>query len=89
MKKENIGRAYILQIKIEELKKFLKTKKTCWDILGITKVEQRYLLKSAYGMYNKEIEADSKLSELVTEAIEKRIEMYRDELRNLGVEVEG
>lgn len=78
-----------MQIKIEELKKFLKTKKTCWDILGITKVEQRYLLKSAYSMYNKEIEADSKLSELVTEAIEKRIEMYRDELRNLGVEVEG
>lgn len=89
MKKENIGRAYILQIKIEELKKFLKTKKTCLDILSITKVERRYLLRSAYGMCNKEIEADSKLSDLVTEAIEKRIEMYRDELRNLGVEVEG
>lgn len=88
MKKENIGRAYILQTKIEKLKKFLKTKKTCWDILDITRIEKRYFLKSAYGMYREEIEADSKLSELVTEAIEKRIEMYRDELRNLGVEVE-
>lgn len=89
MKKENIGRAYILQIKIEELKKFLKTKKTCLDILNITKIEKRYFLKSAYGMYSKEFEADSKLSELITEAIEKRIEMYRDELIDIGVEVEG
>lgn len=46
------------------------------------------MLKSAYGMCCKEIEADSELSELVTEAIEKRIEMYQDELRDLGVEVE-
>lgn len=45
-------------------------------------------MKSAYGMYRKEFEADSKLSELITEAIEKRIEMYRDELIDLGVEVE-
>lgn len=30
MKRKNIGRAYILQIKIEELKKFLKTKKSVW-----------------------------------------------------------
>lgn len=86
MKKENIGRAYILQIKIKELKKFLKTKKMLWGILTIKK---RYLLQSAHGVHNCEIEADSKLSELVTEAIEKRIEMYRDELRNLGVEVDG
>lgn len=88
MKRKNIERAYILQIKIEELKKFLKTKKKCLDILNITKIEKRYLLKSAYGMCCKEIEADSELSELVTKAIEKRIEMYRDELRDLGVEVE-
>lgn len=87
MKKENIEQAYILNAKIENLKKFLETKTKCWDILNIIKVERRYLLRSAYGMYSKEIEADSKLSELVTEAIEKRIEMYRDELRDLGVEV--
>lgn len=87
MKKENIEQAYILHAKIEKLKKFLKTKQKCWDILNITKVERRYLLRSAYGIYNEEIEADSELSELVTKAIEKRIEMYQDELRNLGVEV--
>ena len=88
MKKKNIEQVYILHAKIENLKKFLKTKQTCWDILNITKVERRYLLRSAYGIYNKEIKADSKLSELVTQAIKKRIEMYRDELRNLGVEVD-
>ena len=85
MKKENIDRAYILKSKIEKLQRFLRTKKMLWGILTIKK---RYLLQSAHGVHNCEIEADSKLSELVTEAIEKRIEMYRDELRNLGVEVE-
>lgn len=86
MKKENIELAYILKNKMEILQRFLRNKKMLWGILTIKK---RYSLQSAHGVHNYEIEADSKLSELVTEAIEKRIEMYRDELRNLGVEVEG
>ena len=88
MKKENIERAYILKIKIQRLKEFLKTKKKCWGILDITKTERKYFLKSSYGIYNETIEADSELSEFITNAIEKRIEMYLDELRDIGIEVE-
>ena len=88
MKKENIERAYILKIKIQRLKEFLKVKKKCWGILDITKTERKYFLKSSYGIYNETIEADSELSELITNAIEKRIEMYLNELRDIGIEVE-
>ena len=88
MKKENIERAYILKIEIQRLKEFLKAKKKCWGILDITKTERKYFLKSSYGIYNETIEADSELSELITNAIEKRIEMYLNELRDIGIEVE-
>lgn len=40
-------------------------------------------------MYDEKIEADSELSDMITNAIEKRIEMYLDELRDIGIEVES
>lgn len=87
MKNQDIERAYILKSKIKHFKDFLETKKKCWDILSITKIERRYLMQISFGIYNGKIEADSELSELITKAIEKRLEMYRDELIELGVEV--
>lgn len=88
MKKENIERAYILKSKIQRLQEFLRIKKNCWGILDITKTERKYFLKTSYGIYDEKIEADSELSDMITNAIEKRIEMYLDELRDIGIEVE-
>ena len=57
--------------------------------MDITKTERKYFLKTSYGMYDEKIEADSELSDMITNAIEKRIEMYLDELRDIGIEVES
>lgn len=46
------------------------------------------ILKTAYGFLKKEIKADEILSGLITEAIQNRIEMLKQELVELGVEME-
>ena len=46
------------------------------------------ILKTAYGFLSKEIKADEILSSLITETIQNRIEMLKQELLELGVEME-
>ena len=46
------------------------------------------ILKTAYGFLSKEIKADEILAGLITETIKNRIEMLKQELLELGVEME-
>lgn len=88
MKLENLNKARDINQLIEEYNRFLETKRTCWDKLSITKKEVNYILGTAHGVYSKKIEADDTLSGLITEVIQKRIEMLKQELVKLGVEME-
>lgn len=60
----------------------------CWDKLSITKKEVNYILGTAHGIYSKKIEVDATLSGMITEVIQNRIEMLKQELVELGVEME-
>ncbi|HET1798031.1 TPA: hypothetical protein ACKCFY_000738 [Streptococcus pneumoniae] len=88
MKLEGLNKArYIIHL-IKEYKYFLEVKRKCWDELSITKKETNYILKTAYGFLSKEIKADEILAGLITETIQNRIEMLKQELVELGVEME-
>lgn len=67
---------------------FLEVKRKCWSKLKITRLETNYVLRTAYGFLSKEIKADEILSGLITETIQNRIEMLKQELVELGVEME-
>ena len=73
---------------INDYEYFIKIKRTCWDYLSITKKEVNYILGTAHGMYSEKIEVDETLSGLITEVIQKRIEMLKQELVELGVDIE-
>jgi hypothetical protein len=88
MKLEDVNKArYIIHL-IKEYKYFLEVKRKCWNEISITKKETNYILKTAYGFLSKEIKADEILSSLITETIQNRIEMLKQELLELGVEME-
>ena len=88
MKLEDLNKARDINQLIKEYKYFLEVKRKCWDGLLITKKETSYILKTAYGFLKKEIKADEILSGLITETIQNRIEMLKQELVELGVEME-
>ena len=88
MKLEDINKARDINQLIKEYKYFLEVKRKCWGELLITKKETSYILKTAYGFLKKEIKADEILSGLITETIQNRIEMLKQELVELGVEME-
>ena len=88
MKLEDLNKARHIMHLIKEYKYFLEVKRKCWNELSITKKETNYILKTAYGFLLKEIEADEILSSLITETIQNRIEMLKQELLELGVEME-
>lgn len=73
---------------INDYESFLRTKCICWDKLSITKKEVNYILGTAHGIYSKKIEVDATLSGMITEVIQNRIEMLKQELVELGVEME-
>ena len=87
MKLEDLNKARHIIHLIKEYKYFLEVKHKCWDELLITKKETSYILKTAYGFLKKEIKADEILSSLITEAIQNRIKMLKQELVELGVEM--
>lgn len=88
MKLEDLNKARNINQLIKEYKYFLEVKRKCWHELSITKKEINYILKTAYGFLSKEIKADEILSSLITETIQNRIEMLKQELVELGVEME-
>lgn len=88
MKIEDLNKSRVIIHLIKEYKYFLEVKHKCWDELIITKKETNYILKTAYGFLKKEIEADEILSGLIKETIQNRIEMLKQELVELGVEME-
>lgn len=88
MKLEDVNKARHIIHLIKEYKYFLEVKRKCWNEISITKKETNYILKTAYGFLLKEIEADEILSSLITETIQNRIEMLKQELLELGVEME-
>ena len=87
MKLEDLNKARHIIHLIKEYKYFLEVKRKCWDELSITKKETNYILKTAYGLLSKEIKADEIFSGLITETIRNRIEMLKQELVKLGVEM--
>ena len=88
MKLEDLNKARDINQLIEEYKYFLEIKRKCWSELKITRLETNYILRTAYGFLSKEIKADEILSGLITETIQNRIEMLKQELVELGVEME-
>nr|DAM95222.1 MAG TPA: hypothetical protein [Caudoviricetes sp.] len=88
MKLEDLNKARDINQLIKEYKYFLEIKRKCWDELKITRLETNYILRTAYGFLSKEIKADEILSGLITETIQNRIEMLKQELVELGVEME-
>lgn len=88
MKLKNLNKARDIAYLIKEYEYFLEVKRKCWRELSITKKETNYILKTAYGFLLKEIKADEILSSLITETIQNRIEMLKQELVELGVEME-
>jgi len=88
MKLEDLNKARNIIHLIKEYKYFLEIKRKCWDELSITKKETSYILKTAYGFLSKEIKADEILSSIITETIQNRIETLKQELVELGVEIE-
>ena len=88
MKLEDVNKARHIIHLIKEYKYFLEVKRKCWNEISITKKETNYILKTAYGFLSKEIKADEILSSLITETIQNRIEMLKQELLELGVEME-
>ena len=87
MKLEDLNKAREINQLIKEYEYFLEVKRKCCNDLIITKKEINYILKSALGFLSKEIRADEILSGLITEAIQNRIEMLKQELVELGVEI--
>lgn len=87
MKLKNLNKARDINQLIEEYKHFLEVKRKCWGKIRITRLEVNYILDTSYGFLSKEIEVDRTLSGLITEAIQKRIEMLKQELVELGVEI--
>ena len=87
MKLENINKATNIIHSIKEYERFLEIKCKSWDKLSITKKETNYILRTAYGIFVKEIKVDETMSNLITEVIQKRIEMLKQELVELGIEM--
>ena len=88
MKLEDLNKARDINQLIKEYKYFLEIKRKCWSELKITRLETNYILRTAFGFLSKEIQADEILSGLITETIQNRIEMLKQELVELGVEIE-
>lgn len=88
MKLEDVNKARHIIHLVKEYKYFLEVKRKCWNEIIITKKETNYILKTAYVVLSKEIEADEILSSLITETIQNRIEMLKKELVELGIEME-
>lgn len=88
MKLEDLNKARDINQLIKEYKYFLEIKRKCWGKLKITRLETNYILRTAFGFLSKEIQADEILSGLITETIQNRIEMLKQELVELGVEME-
>lgn len=88
MKLEDLNKARHIIHLIKEYKYFLDVKRKCWSELKITRLETNYFLRTAYGVLSKEIKADEILSGLITETIQNRIETLKQELVELGVEME-
>jgi hypothetical protein len=86
MKLKDLNKARDINQLIKEYKYFLEVKHKCWSELKITRLETNYFLRIAHGFLSKEIKADEILSDLITETIQKRIEMLKQELSELGVE---
>lgn len=87
MKLEDLNKARHIIHLIKEYKYFLEVKGKCWSELKITRLETNYILRTVYGFLSKEIKADEILSSLITETIQNRIEMLKQELVELGVEI--
>lgn len=87
MKLKDLNKVRNINQLINDYESFLRTKRICWDKLSITKKEVNYILGTAHGIYSKKIEVDATLSGMITEVIQKRIEMLKQELVELGVEV--
>lgn len=86
MKLKNLNKARDIVCLIKEYEYFLDVKRKTWKNLKITRLETNYFLRTAYGFLSKEIQADEILSSLIEETIQKRIEMLKQELVELGVE---
>lgn len=86
MKLKDLNKARDIVYLIKEYERFLEVKRKTWGNLSITKLETNYILGTSYGILSKEIQADEILSDLITETIQKRIEMLKQELSELGVE---
>lgn len=88
MKIEDLNKARDIVCLIKEYEYFLEVKRKTWGNLRITKLETNYILGTSYGFLSKEIQADETLSSLITEVIQNRIKMLKQELVELGVEME-
>lgn len=88
MKLKDLNKVRNINQLINDYEYFLRTKRICWDKLSITKKEVNYILGTAHGIYSKKIEVDATLSGMITEVIQKRIETLKQELVELGVEME-
>ena len=88
MKLKDLNKVRNINQLINDYEYFLRTKRICWDILSITKKEVNYILGTAHGIYSEKIEVDETLSGMITEVIQKRIETLKQELVELGVEME-
>lgn len=86
MKLKDLNKARDIVCLIKEYEHFLEVKRKTWGNLSITKLETNYFLRTDHGFLSKEIKADEILSNLITETIQKRIEMLKQELSELGVE---
>lgn len=88
MKLKDLNKVRNINQLINDYEYFLRTKRICWDKLSITKKEVNYILGTAHGIYSKKIEVDATLSGMITEVIQKRIETLKQELIELGIEME-
>lgn len=92
MKLEELKKAEEIRQQIEELEKIINHKLTPLEKLSIIRQKPKFRLavKTVTMFYTMEIFITSEvLSDAIKEALKQAVKDLKDELRNLGVEVEG
>lgn len=81
MTEETLEKAVDYKQQINELKKFVRDCRSCWNILRL--YNKRFKLKTAYGYLSNEIEVTKELSERILKTIEDYTHELETELEKM------
>ena len=82
MTEETLEKAVDYKQQINELKKFVRDCRSCWNILWLHN-NKRFKLKTAYGYLSNEIEVTKELSERILKTIENYTHELETELEKM------